>query len=121
MTYPWSEKQWKSIEEKNYALYIAKSGPILAFALYQLSPAESLAHLLKIVVAPTQQGVVSSSFFAMQKNSLSSLGLSRIYLEVSEKNLRAQQFYKKMGFELLRVAKNYYTDGSQALMMQLHL
>ncbi len=121
MAYPWSEKQWRDIDEKGHLLFIGQRDHVLAFSLFHLSSAESLAHLLKIVVAPTEQGQISTTFFAMQKESLRSRGFKRIYLEVSESNLRAQAFYNKLGFRLLHKAKGYYSDGANALMMELSL
>lgn len=121
MAYPWSEKQWRELTEEGHLLFVAHTGHALGFALYHLSPVESLAHLLKIVVAPTEQGKISEAFFAMQKTHLHSLGFKRIYLEVSENNLRAQSFYRKLGFILLHKAKSYYSDGASALMMELPL
>ncbi len=121
MSYSWSEKQWREINDENYKLFVALTDHVVGFSLYKLSREESLAHLLKIVIAPTEQGQMTTAFFAMQNSLLRSLGFSRIYLEVSENNLRAQGFYKKMGFELLHKAKAYYTDGASALMMELKL
>jgi ribosomal-protein-alanine N-acetyltransferase len=121
MSYPWSEKQWRDIDEKSHLLFIGQREHVLAFSLFHLSTAESLAHLLKIVVAPTEQGQISTDFFAMQEEHLRSLGFKRIYLEVSESNLRAQAFYRKLGFKLLHRAKGYYSDGASALMMELPL
>jgi len=121
MSFPWGEKQWKSINEDAHLLFIAGENPVLGFALYQLSPAEELAHLLKIVVAPTEQGKITQDFFAAQKNSLKSRGYSRIYLEVAENNKRAQGFYSKCGFVVLQRVKSYYTDGSAALKMELKI
>jgi len=121
MAYPWSEKQWRDIDEKGHLLFVGQREHVLAFSLFHLSSAESLAHLLKIVVAPTEQGQVSTDFFAMQEEYLRSQGFNRIYLEVSESNLRAQAFYRKLGFKLLHRAKSYYSDGASALMMELSL
>jgi ribosomal protein S18 acetylase RimI-like enzyme len=121
MSYAWSEKQWRGIEECQHMLFVAESEHIAGFALYQLSRQEELAHLLKIVVAPTKQGQKSKDFFAMQKSHLAQIGLKRIYLEVAETNLRALSFYNKQGFSLLHKAKGYYSDGATALMVELTL
>lgn len=121
MSYAWSEKQWLSIDESQHLMFVAESEHVVGFALYRLSEYEQLAHLLKIVVVPTEQGQKTKDFFAMQKKQLVQLGLKRIYLEVAETNLRALSFYKRQGFTLLHKAKSYYSDGASALMMELSL
>ena len=121
MSYAWSEKQWRSLDEDQHLLFVAEMGHVVGFALYKVSIHEELAHLLKIVVAPTEQGVQTAEFFAMQKELLLYKGLKRVYLEVAETNLRALSFYRKQGFSLLHKAKGYYSDGASALMMELTL
>lgn len=121
MSYAWSEKQWQSIDESQHLLFIAEKDHVVAFALYKISVHEELAHLLKIVVAPTEQGQKTKEFFAMQKHALTQRGLKRIYLEVAEANFRALSFYQRQGFKLLHKAKGYYSNGASALMMELSL
>lgn len=40
-----------------------------------------------------------------------------VTLEVHSKNVRAIDLYKKCGFKTVRIRKNYYSDGSEALVM----
>lgn len=119
MSYAWSEKQWQCLDESRHQLFVIGDDVLLGFALYLLSPHEELAHLLKIVMAPTEQGRQSQGFFAMQKSSLAKQGFKRIYLEVAETNIRALKFYQKVGFNHLQTIKSYYSDGASALMMEL--
>jgi ribosomal-protein-alanine N-acetyltransferase len=48
------------------------------------------------------------------------LGVKRILLEVSEKNEPAKRVYEKVGFKPTGVRKNYYPDGSDAILMELN-
>ena len=43
------------------------------------------------------------------------------YLEVRESNIPAIQLYKKLGFEIARINRNYYADGEDAFVMALQL
>ena len=43
---------------------------------------------------------------------------NRFILEVSSNNINAINFYKKEGFTLINTRKNYYQDGSDALVME---
>ena len=45
-------------------------------------------------------------------------GIDKIFLEVRESNLNAISFYKKFGFNLLNTRKEYYSDGTNALIME---
>jgi len=44
---------------------------------------------------------------------------SSAFLEVKEGNLSAINLYKKLGFNVISLRKNYYKDGRTALIMQL--
>jgi len=47
--------------------------------------------------------------------------VERIILEVSEKNTPALRLYEKVGFKRVGMRKNYYPDGSNALLMEVTL
>ena len=42
-----------------------------------------------------------------------------IYLEVKKNNIKALSMYSKLNFEIVSIRKSYYTDGSDAINMQL--
>ena len=45
-------------------------------------------------------------------------GVKAIYLEVSEKNINAINFYKKLGFIPIGLRKKYYKNGENALLLK---
>lgn len=49
------------------------------------------------------------------------LGINRMTLEVSEKNIAAINLYSSFGFENCGIRKNYYADGSNAFIMWKNL
>lgn len=46
---------------------------------------------------------------------------NKLILEVHEDNLRAQSFYKKVGFQKINIRKNYYRDSKAALILERSL
>lgn len=121
MNYPWNEAQWVQLDSSK-KLFLWEDKEIIGFALYQLSPLEELAHLLKIVIHPTQRGAgQSEQFWNAQVGALKNLGMKTIFLEVAVDNERAQRFYRKMGAQMLQRVKGFYRDGSDALTMSVAL
>lgn len=48
-------------------------------------------------------------------------GVRELFLEVNEKNVAAQQLYIKCAFEIVGERRDYYPDGSAALVMKREL
>ncbi len=49
------------------------------------------------------------------------LNLKKILLEVSQRNLTAESFYSRFDFSTVGIRKNYYKDGSNALLKEKNL
>lgn len=111
---PWTEKQWRNLDPATHVLIPWPSG----FALLALVSGDDTAHLLKICLHPSVRGHGSAvKFYEAIKTELKARGVQKIFLEVEESNLQAQNFYRKVGFQPLRVIKNFYSDGQTALTM----
>ena len=46
-------------------------------------------------------------------------GKCSIYLEVNKNNIKALNMYPKLNFKRVSIRKSYYTDGGDAINMQL--
>ena len=73
-------------------------------------------HILNVSVLPQRQKegigtILLSSFLKSIKNT------SSVFLEVKKSNFHAIKLYKNNGFKVFDQRKNYYKDGSSALMM----
>ena len=73
-------------------------------------------HILNVGVLPQRQKegigtLLLISFLKCIKNS------SSVFLEVKKSNFHAIKLYKTNGFKVFDQRKNYYKDGSSALMM----
>lgn len=121
MHYPWTEAQWLETFTSSFAVFHWPEDLTLkGFALYQLSPLDKLAHLLKIAMVPEVRGQGETQrFWESQIATLRTQGFERIYLEVATNNPAAAGFYRKMGFKMLREVKGFYKDGQNAWTMEL--
>jgi|SRR5690606_23610017 len=120
---PWKERDWLELDWAHHFLKLhSKENKIIGFALFAYVAGDDVAHLLKICVLPEYRGKGEAiSFWQELLPELRSRGASSVFLEVEGSNLRAQSFYKKMGFAELRTIKGYYSDGENALVMLMKL
>ena len=49
------------------------------------------------------------------------LNISKLLLEVSKKNVIAEKFYNRFDFSTVGIRRNYYKDGSDALLKEKNL
>ena len=74
--------------------------------------------LLNIAIHKHLQGIGHG--LKMLKKYIKSLpGKCSIFLEVNKNNIKALNLYVKLNFEKVSIRKSYYTDGSDAINMQL--
>ena len=74
--------------------------------------------LLNIAIHKCFQGMGHG--LKMLKKYIKSLpGKYSIYLEVNKNNIKALNMYTKLNFERVSIRKSYYTDGGDAINMQL--
>ncbi len=76
------------------------------------------ANLQRIAVFKESEGKgIASKLLKHAEGYLKKKGITKIYLEVSEKNSRAIEFYKKNEYKETNRRKNYYSDLSDAIIM----
>ena len=49
------------------------------------------------------------------------LNINRLFLEVSHTNFKAEKFYSRFDFSTVGIRRNYYKDGSDALLKEKNL
>lgn len=118
---PWTTQGWQELNWEHHYLWGWMIGQELkGFILFSLLEGDDTAHLLKICVASELRGGKNAQeLFLFSSEVLRSNAAKAIYLEVESTNLAAIKFYHKMGFSSLRKIKGYYSDGGDALTMQL--
>lgn len=118
---PWSQQDWSDLNWNHHLLYgWETSQGMSAFILLARVPGDDTAHLLKICTSVELRGSgLTQQFWKACLDKLKVLEIKSIYLEVESPNQRAINFYQKAGFIQLRRIKAYYSDGTDALTMQM--
>ena len=118
----WSKKQWESefnkIGVKVLALLL--SNEIIGICAFQVVIDEVHLNYLSVNQEFRRKGYGSYLFSYLIKQC-KLLNLSKILLEVSEVNLIAEEFYNKFQFTTVGRRKNYYKDGSDAVLKEKNL
>jgi ribosomal-protein-alanine N-acetyltransferase len=119
---PWSEWVFKQeLENKHSHFLVAKlkekRKEIVGYLVMWIVLDE--AHISNIAVAPEHRRKgIGEMLMRYALEMAKSRGVFKVTLEVRETNLPAQNLYRKLGFRLLGVRKEYYTDtGEDALLM----
>jgi ribosomal-protein-alanine N-acetyltransferase len=117
----WSLESWQGLNWEHHYLNGWKVAQELkGFALFSLVDGDDVAHLLKVCVASELRGAKNAeALFNFSLEELRARAAKSVYLEVEITNLAAIKFYQKLGFSSLRKIKGYYSDGGDALTMQL--
>ena len=118
----WSLQQWetelKKKEVKTLGIYDEKL--IIGICTYQIILDEVEISYLSIHPNHEKKGLgtylINRLFEECYENNI-----SKIFLEVSVKNKVAINFYKKSGFKTIGLRKNYYKDGSDAILKEKKL
>ena len=111
----WSVEDWQAeLAQPTARIWCAQEdGQIIGFVV--LRGACGQWELLNIAVEAghQRQGIATS----LLRHVLATLGTEQITLEVSAVNLAARALYQKVGFVELGVRKQFYKDGTDALIM----
>ena len=118
----WSKKQWDNELQKEgilaYGLII--SNFVIGICVSQKVLDE--AHINYFVIdSKFQRKGFGSNFMNFLINEYEKLEIKKILLEVSESNLIAKKFYNNFQFRTVGIRKNYYKDGSNALLKEKKL
>ena len=120
---PWSWQAWQGLtQEQSYfvAMVRDEQDNLIAFALFQRLFEQ--AHLLKILVDdPYREHGLGRELLQRCFQKLKHDAVTSVYLEVEQQNLAARALYQGLGSVHLHQRKAYYSNGSQALKMQIHL
>ena len=95
---------------------IEESTVILGYCMMRIICNE--ANIINMAIKSSRQGEgVGSFLLGYVLNQLPTN--SSAFLEVKEGNLSAINLYKRLGFNVINLRKNYYKDGRSALIMHL--
>lgn len=118
--HPWSEEDFlRCLRQRNCIGMVAELGErVVGFMIYELH--KTKLHILNFGVETAQhRRGVGSQMIRKLVSKLSSHRRTSITLEVRERNLPAQLFFRDGGFRAMRVLRAFYDDtGEDAYLMQ---
>jgi ribosomal protein S18 acetylase RimI-like enzyme len=117
----WSLALWKSsLASSSIKLLVMEdlNDQIIGFLLCDFNSYEQMAHLLKIGVLPNFQGQsLGSQLLKRMEQMATESNLTKLFLEVEVENKVAYQAYLNNGYQVLRRAPRFYSNGADAYIM----
>ena len=115
----WSKKQWETEFEKDgiEVLGILSSNLIIGICVFQVVIDEAQINYFAIKHNFRKRGFGSYLMSYLIK-LCKKLNITKLILEVSQSNTTAESFYNKFEFSTVGIRKNYYKDGSNALLKE---
>ncbi len=118
----WSKKQWaqefKKEGTKIFGLLIRKL--VIGICVYQVVLDEAQINYFVVKTKFRKKGL-GSYFMSYVIKKCEQLNLKKLLLEVSQSNISAERFYRRFDFSTVGIRKNYYKDGSHALLKEKKL
>ena len=118
----WSKKQWanefKKEGTKIFGLLIKNL--VVGICVFQVILDEAQINYFVVNKKFREMGF-GSYFMSYLIKKCERLNLKKILLEVSQGNVTAERFYNRFNFSTVGIRKNYYKDGSHALLKEKKL
>ena len=115
----WSKKQWanefKKEGTKIFGLLITNL--VIGICVFQVVLDEAQINYFVVNKKFREKGFGSYLMRNLIKKC-EKLNLKKILLEVSQSNVTAERFYSRFDFSTVGIRKNYYKDGSHALLKE---
>lgn len=110
------------VKSKGEVICLKKSTEILASMILLYRKGSRHIRIYSIGVIPKMRGKgLAGKLISFAEYKAFNLNLDQIRLEVNENNIPAITLYKSTGFIVSGSKKNYYKDGSNALVMYKNL
>ena len=121
---PWSLESFKAeLKDNEYARYfcLELEGQVIGYMGLWFILDEG--HITNIAITPSHRGQHWGEFLMRSvTEKMVKQGMERMTLEVRVSNSTAQSLYKRLGFEIAGVRKEYYADtGEDAMIMWAEL
>ena len=118
----WSKKQWANEFKKDgtkiFGLLIKNL--VIGICVFQVVLDEAQINYFVVNQKFREKGFGSYLMIYLIKKC-EHLNLKKLLLEVSQSNLTAERFYSRFDFYTVGIRKNYYKDGSDALLKEKKL
>ena len=118
----WSKKQWENEFKKSGIKVFALSFSTLIIGICVFQSVLDEAQINYFVIQKKFREKGFGSFLMTYIiEQCKKLNINKLLLEVSENNINAEKFYSHFDFYTVGIRKNYYKDGSHALLKEKKL
>ena len=118
----WSKEQWANEFKKDgikiFGLLIKKL--VIGICVFQVVLDEAQINYFVVNKKFRKKGF-GSYLMSSLIEKCKKLNLKKLLLEVSQSNVTAESFYSRFDFSTVGIRKNYYKDGSHALLKEKKL
>ena len=118
----WSEKQWATEFKKEgikiFGLLFANL--LIGLCVFQVVLDEAQINYFVVKQKFRKKGFGSYLMIYLIKQC-ENLNINKLLLEVSQRNVLAERFYSRFEFSTVGIRRNYYKDGSDALLKEKKL
>jgi len=118
----WSKKQWanelKKEDVKVFGLLL--SNLVIGICVFHVVLDEAQINFFVVNQKYREKGYGSYLMSYLIKECEKSK-INKIFLEVSSTNITAEKFYSRFDFSTVGIRRNYYKDGSDALLKEKKL
>ena len=115
----WNKNQWENEFRKEgikvFGLFLKKL--LIGICVFQVVLDEAQINYFAVRKEFRKRGFGSCLMSYLIK-ICSELRLSKLLLEVSQNNVSAEKFYRRFDFLTVGIRRNYYRDGSNALLKE---
>ena len=118
----WSKNQWDNEFKKDGVKVIGLlfSNLLIGLCVFHVVLNEAQINFFVISQKYRKKGFGSYLMNYLIKQC-EKLNINKLYLEVSHTNATAEKFYSRYDFSTVGIRKNYYKDGSDALLKEKNL
>ena len=118
----WSKKQWtKELKkEGTRVLGLSLSNVLIGICVFHVVLDEAQIHYFAVNIKHREKGF-GTYLMNYLINECEKLNINTLILEVSHSNYIAEKFYSRFDFSTVGIRRNYYKDGSDALLKEKKL
>ena len=118
----WSKKQWDSELKKDgiKVIGLLLSNLVIGICVFPVILDEAQINFFVVYQKYRKQGFGTYLMSYLIKQC-EKLNIKKLFLEVSQTNITAEKFYSHFDFSTVGIRRNYYKDGSNALLKEKNL
>ena len=118
----WSKEQWTNEFKKDGTKIfgLLSKNLVIGICVFQVVLDEAQINYFVVKQKFRKKGFGSFLMSYLIKNC-EKLNINKLLLEVSLRNVTAESFYSRFDFSTVGIRKNYYKDGSDALLKEKKL